>query len=79
MPKMFFGLLVALTAALAAGNPAVSAPSIAKCVKLLEGKGYNIQAMEKVGQFYEFEAEKNGQTWQVKTNSNCTITGSKLI
>ena len=79
MPKMFFGLLVALTAALAAAKPAVSAPSIAQCVKPLEENGYHIQAMEQVGHFYEFEAEKNGQTWQVKTNTDCTITGSKSI
>ena len=79
MSKMIFGFLVVLVSSMASVNPAVSAPSIAQCVQPLEEKGFRIKAMEKVGPFYEFEAEKNGQTWQVKTNPDCTITGSKSI
>ena len=79
MSKMIFAFLVVLVSSMATANSADSAPSIAQCVQPLEEKGYRINAMQKVGQFYEFEAEKNGQAWQVKTNPDCTMAGSKSI
>lgn len=55
-------------------SAASAAPGIESCANTLKARGYTITSMDiDDGRIYDFEAIRNNQSWDVKTDLNCKI------
>lgn len=55
-------------------SAAQAAPAIQRCADGLRARGYTITSMDiDGGQIFDFEAIRNNQKWDIKTDSNCKV------
>ena len=75
--KPTLAALTLLTLACTAGLsslPAQAQKSVNQCASTLKARGYNVYKMDiDDGRIYDFDAIKNNQKFEIKTDMNCKV------
>jgi hypothetical protein len=70
--RVLLGVPVLASGWMAVGEP-VQAASLETCAQSLQSRGYTITGRDTDDGIFEFDAIKNNQSWDIKTDRNCRV------